>query len=103
VGLDVIELDQRNSNCNGDYLRTYRDGNCNTLGTWYEHRLCPLPCCTCVSMSPGVQDMRKTQEEMEDDIRDWTGLSAPACYKMEQDRQAWRSLVSSYLVSDPQS
>ena len=34
--------------------------------------------------------------------KDWTRMSVPACCSQAQDRQAWRSLVSSCLVSDPQ-
>jgi len=62
-----------------------------------------LPTSVLHGYNDGSRSRGRPRRGRTDDIKDWTRMSVPACCSQAQDRRAWRSLVSSCLVSDPQS
>jgi len=65
----------------------HRDGKCNILDTWHEHKVCLLSCCTDIPMAPGHEE-DPGGDGWDGIHQGLDGLSAPACYKMAQGRQA---------------
>src|SRR6218665_1201904 len=61
-----------------------------------------LPAFICQGYVDGERARGRPRRRWVDDVKEWTGMTMADCVRSARNREQWRRMTSSTLVSDPQ-